>query len=54
MKVSIANVFVKNGDMEYNYNLFKKFYDKSLEQKDDLIIFPRMKTFCYFNVIISY
>ena len=42
MKVSIANVFVKNGDMEYNYNLFKKFYDKSLEQKDDLIIFPRM------------
>ena len=42
MKVSIANVFIKNGDIEYNYNLFEKFYLEAINNSIDLVIFPRL------------
>ena len=42
MKVSIANIFIKNGDIEYNYNLFQKYYNEAIEKSIEILIFPRL------------
>ncbi|MBR2141441.1 MAG: hypothetical protein IJ853_03730 [Rickettsiales bacterium] len=42
MKLGFARLYVKNGDVEYNYSNIEKFYRKALGKDLDMVIFPRL------------
>lgn len=42
MKYAIANIYTKNNDYEYNFEIIKKFYEEAKNNDVDIVIFPRL------------
>ncbi len=55
MKIGLASVFTKNCDLNYNFNVIKEFYEKAVNEKLDLVIFPRLAIcgFCLEDKFLS-